>query len=183
MCSADTLVRACSSGNELSSLDIPSFPGPYLHVWENTMRKTALLAAIPLLATLLIAANNIEPLNVKTGLWKVTMTVTLKGMGAPQVHNYQSCVTKENLNQYPFADRDNNCNYVVKSSTGNHMDVSGTCMPKEGGKADFKIQLDATDSEDVQGTGQVTLSGPQGDMQGNYSGKGKWIAASCGAVK
>ncbi len=145
------------------------------------MRKTLSLAAISLAATLLLAANNLQPLNVKTGLWQVTMTI--KGLGAPQVHTYKSCVTKENLTQYPFADRDKNCNYNVNKSTSSHMDVSGTCMPKEGGKADFKIQLDATDSEDVQGTGQLTLSSPQGNMQGDYSGKGKWIASSCGDVK
>ena len=109
------------------------------------------------------------------------MTMNIQGMGAPRTHTYQSCVTKENLNQYPFADRDNNCTYTVQASTDSHMNVSGSCMPKEGGKADFKIQLDAVDAEDVNGTGELTLAGQEGAMHGSYSGKGKWISATCPA--
>jgi hypothetical protein len=145
------------------------------------MRTTILLATIFLAATMVLAADNVQPLNVKTGLWQVTMTMTIQGTGAPHSNTYKSCVTKENLNQYPFGDPDNNCKYTVQSSTSSHMDVSGSCLPKEGGKAEFKIQLNAIDSEDVKGTGQLTLSGPEGSMHGDYSGKGKWVAASCPA--
>jgi hypothetical protein len=140
-----------------------------------------LLGAISLVATVVVAADTVQPLNVKTGVWQVTMTTTIQGMGGPHTHSYKSCVTKENLNQYPFADRENNCKYKIQSSTGSHMDVSGSCLPQEGGKADFKIQLDAIDSENVNGTGQLTLAGPQGEMHGDYSGKGKWMGASCPA--
>lgn len=145
------------------------------------MRKMVLLGAISLVATVVVAADTVQPLNVKTGVWQVTMTTTIQGMGGPHTHSYKSCVTKENLNQYPFADRENNCKYKIQSSTGSHMDVSGSCLPQEGGKADFKIQLDAIDSENVNGTGQLTLAGPQGEMHGDYSGKGKWMGASCPA--
>jgi len=145
------------------------------------MRKTIWMGTIFLGAMFVFAANNLRPLDVKTGLWQVTMTTTIQGMGAPQTHTYESCVTSKNLNEYPFADPDNNCHYTVQSSTGSHMDVTGTCQPKEGGKADFKIQLDVTDSEDVKGTGQLNLTGPEGALHGDYTGKGKWIKASCPA--
>jgi hypothetical protein len=145
------------------------------------MRKMTLLGAICLAAIIVVAADSIQPLNVKTGVWQVTMTTTIQGMGGPHTHTYKSCVTRENLNQYPFADRENNCKYKIQSSTGSHMDVSGTCLPQEGGNADFKIQLDVVDSGNVKGTGQLALSGPQGAMRGDYSGEGKWIGASCPA--
>jgi hypothetical protein len=145
------------------------------------MRKMMWVASVSLVAIAVVAANNVQPLNVKTGLWQVTMTTTIQGMGTPQIHTYKSCVTKANLNEYPFAEPDKNCKYDVKSSTGSHMDVSGSCLPKEGGKADFKLKLDAIDAEDVEGTGQLTFAGPQGAMHGDYSGKGKWISASCPA--
>ena len=145
------------------------------------MHKTILLGVISLAVVVVLAANNVQPLNVKTGLWQVTMTMTIQGMGAPRTHTYKSCVKKENLGQYPFADRENNCKYTVQSSTSSHMDVSGSCLPNEGGKADFRIQLEAIDSENVKGTGQLTLAGPQGAMHGDYSGKGKWIGATCSA--
>jgi hypothetical protein len=145
------------------------------------MRKMIFVGAILLAAIVMVAANGVQPLNVKTGLWQVTMTTTIQGMGTPRTHTYKSCVTKENLNQYPFADRENNCKYTVQSSTGSHMEVSGSCLPNEGGKADFKLQLDAIDSENVKGTGQLNLAGPEGALHGDYSGKGKWIGASCPA--
>jgi hypothetical protein len=144
------------------------------------MRKMLLLAAISATTTWMGAADNVQPLNLKTGVWQVTMTSTVQGMGS-RTHTYKSCVTKENLNQYPFADPDNNCQYKVQSSTASHMDVSGSCQPNEGGKADFKIQLTAVDSENVKGTGQLSLAGPQGAMHGDYTGIGKWMGSSCPA--
>ena len=144
------------------------------------MRTLILLGAISFAATIMVAADTIQPLNVKPGLWQVTTTTNVQGMGA-QTQTYKSCATKEKMNQYPFADRDNNCTYKVLSSTGTHMEVAGTCMPPEGVKADFKIQLDVIDSENAQGSGQLTLVGPQGAMHGDYTGKGKWISATCPA--
>ena len=143
------------------------------------MRKPILLGAISFAAIVMIAADSVQPLNVKTGLWQVTMTTTIQGMGRPQSHTYKSCVTKENINQYPFADPDNNCKYKIQTSTGTHMEVSGSCMPPQAGKADFRIQLDVLDSEDVKGTGELTFAGPDGQMHGEYSGKGKWLSANC----
>jgi hypothetical protein len=147
------------------------------------MRKTILLAAIPLALLVMLAADGMQPLKVKTGLWQVTMTTTIEGVGRPHTVTYQSCVTKENLNEYLFAERDNNCKYGVQSSTGSQMNVSGSCMPREGGNADFKLQFDVLDSENVKGTGQLTFAGHQGAMHGEYSGKGKWTAATCSSGK
>ena len=150
---------------------------------EDSVRKMILLGTISLAAMILVAADDIQPLNVKAGLWQVTTIMTIQGMGAPQTRTYTSCVTKENMNQYPFADRDNDCKYKVQSSTSSHMEVSGSCVYPEGEKADFKIKLDVIDTEHAQGSGQLTLAGPQGQVHGEYSGKGKWIGASCSADK
>ena len=144
------------------------------------MRKVTLLGAI-LLAALLVAADDFQPLNVKAGLWQVTTTTSFQGMGAPITHTYKSCVTKEDLRQYPFPDRDNECKYKVQSSTASHMEVNGNCLYQGGQKADFKIRLDVVDSENVQGSGQANIDTPQGTLHGDYSGKGKWIGASCPA--
>ena len=144
------------------------------------MRKMIFLAAIILSATVLLAAN-LEPLNVKPGLWQVTMTSTISGLRAPIVNNYKSCVKKEDLDKYPFTDHADKCTWTVQSSTGSKMEASGTCMPQGMGKVDFSISLEAVDSENVKGTGQLTLNGPAGTMNGNYSGTGKWIGATCPA--
>src|SRR5512137_1808834 len=125
------------------------------------MRKTILLTAISLLGIVLLAAT-LEPLNVKTGLWQVTMTNTISGLPAPTTNTYKSCVKKEDLDKYPFTDPKAKCNWTVQNSTGNKMDATGTCMPDGQGKIDFNIHLEAPDSENVKGTGQLTFSGPGG---------------------
>lgn len=144
------------------------------------MRKMILLGAISFAAIVVVAAD-FQPLNVKAGLWQVTTTTSFQGMGTPITRTYKSCVTKEDLKQYPFPDRDNECKYKVQSSTASHMEVSGNCLYEGSQKADFKIQLDVVDSENVQGRGQANIDSPQGTLHGDYSGKGKWIAASCTA--
>lgn len=142
------------------------------------MRKVTVLVAISFLATVVVAAD-LQPLNVKTGVWQVTTTTTVQGMGAPMTQTYKSCVT--DTNKYPFPDRDNQCKYQVQSSTSTHMEVSGNCQYPNGEKADFTIQLNVIDSEDVQGSGQANIAAPQAAMHGDYVGKGKWIAAKCPA--
>jgi len=53
-------------------------------------------------------------------------------------------------------------------------------MPEGQGKVDFTMSLEALDSENVKGTGQITITGPM-NMQGTYSPTGKWTGATCPA--
>jgi hypothetical protein len=147
------------------------------------MRKMVLLGAVLASATVLLADSSVQPLNVKPGLWEATMSITINGMGTPpRTNTYRSCLKKEDLNKYPFSDPDKKCTYTVLSSTGSTMEARGTCAPgSEGAKIDFKLRLDALDSENVKGTGQMTMSGPGGSMNGNYAATAKWIGATCPA--
>ena len=142
------------------------------------MRRMILLAAVLLSATVLLAAT-VEPLNVKPGLWQVTMTSKISGLLAPTVNTYKSCVKKEDLDKYPFTDPKAKCTWTVQSSTGSKMEATGTCMPEGMGKVDFSMNLEALDSENVKGTGQLTANGPAGAMNGNYSATAKWVGATC----
>ena len=144
------------------------------------MRKVILLAVF-LSATALFAAA-LEPLNIKPGLWQVTMTATVTGLPRPNVNTYQSCIRKEDLGKYPFTNPKDKCVWTVQTSTGSKMEATGTCMPEGMGKVDFSMNLQAVDSENVKGTGQLTVNGgPGGVMSGNYSGTAKWVGATCPA--
>jgi hypothetical protein len=132
-------------------------------------------------ATILLADSSVQPLNIKPGLWEVTINMTINGAGAPPGTTYRPCLKKEDLNKYPFVDPDKKRNYRVLSSTGSTMEAQGTCTENDGTKADFKIRLDAVDSENVKGTGKLTLSGAGGSLSENYAGAGKWISATCPA--
>jgi hypothetical protein len=143
------------------------------------MRKMSLLCAVFASAAVLLAAD-LQPLNVKPGLWQVTMTSTISGL-APNTSTYKSCVKKEDLDKYPFADPKAKCTWTVQNSTGSKMDASGTCMPDNDTRINFTMHLEALDSENAKGTGQLTLKAPIGTMNGNYSGTGKWMGATCPA--
>lgn len=146
------------------------------------MRRMILLGAVLVSATILLADSNVQPLNVKPGLWEVTMNMTLSSSRAPQTRIYRSCWKKEDLNKYPFVDPEKKCNYTVTSSTGSTMEASGTCAPgSEGAKIDFKMRVDAVDTENVKGTGQMTISMGGGSMNGNYAVTAKWLGGSCPA--
>ncbi|HEY6764490.1 MAG TPA: DUF3617 family protein [Candidatus Sulfotelmatobacter sp.] len=147
------------------------------------MRKMILLGAVFASATILLADSSVQPLNVKPGLWEVTMTIAMAGMGAPpRTNTYRSCLKKEDLNKYPFSDPDKKCTYTVLSSTGTTMEARGTCAPgSEGAKIDFKLRLDAIDTENVKGTGQMTMSVGGTTMNGTYTATSKWLSGTCPA--
>lgn len=144
------------------------------------MRKIILLAAILLPATILLAQGDVQPLDVKPGLWQVTMTTTFNGMGTPHTSTHKSCVKKEDLNKYPFTDPEHNCTYRVMSSTGKTMEAHGTCQPGgDAGKVDFDLRLDALDSENVKGTGDMSMNFNGQMVKGKYAATGKWLSGTC----
>jgi hypothetical protein len=62
------------------------------------------------------------------------------------------------------------------------MEARGTCAPgSEGAKIDFKLRLDAIDTENVKGTGQMTMSTGDMTMNGTYTATSKWISGTCPA--
>jgi hypothetical protein len=142
------------------------------------MRKMILPAAL-LFWTTVLFAGGLDPLNIKTGLWEVTMTSKVSSLPTPSTSTYKSCIRKEDLSKYPFTDPDANCNWKVLSSTGSEMEASGACKPEGMGNVTFNLKLNTTDNEHVKGTGQMTINGPAGTLNGVYSGTAKWIAATC----
>ena len=142
------------------------------------MRKIILPATVLVWTTVFIAGV-LDPLNIKTGLWEVTMTSKSNLLPAPSTSTYQSCVRKEDLSNYPFTDPDANCNWKVLNSTGSAMEANGACKPEGMGNVTFSMKLEAVDTEHVKGTGQLTANGPAGTLNGVYSGTAKWIGAMC----
>jgi len=144
------------------------------------MRKLFLPVAVVWYSMVLFAAGP-DPLNIKTGLWQVIMTSQISSLPRPTTTTYQSCIKKEDLVKYPFTDPDANCLWNVLSSTGTQMEAKGTCKPEGLGDVSFNMKLEATDSENVKGTGQLTINGPTGTINGTYSGTAKWKSSTCPA--
>jgi hypothetical protein len=149
---------------------------------ENEMKKLILIGAVLLSATEVLAGNTIQPLNVKTGLWQVTLTSKISALPKPNTNTYKTCVGKEDLTKYPFTDPEEKCTSTVLSSTGSQMEAHGTCRPQsDGTKYDFSLRLEALDAEHVEAKGQLAISGPRGTMKGDYLAKAKRIGATCSA--
>jgi Protein of unknown function (DUF3617) len=159
------------------------------------MRKTLSVAVICLLASVVFAAaGKFQPLNVKTGLWQVTETITWTGLppqmaammkAAPQTRTYKSCVTAKDLTTNPWASgSDDKCHWTVLNSTATDMEVRGTScdLGKDYGMtADVHGKIHVLDSENGTGTMAVALTGNGQTMNGHASYTGKWIGATCPA--
>ena len=99
------------------------------------MRKAIAAAVICLAVSLAFAATETLPLNVKTGLWQMTETVTWTGL-PPQLattinngqpRNYKTCVKAKDLNTNPWADGSGEkCVWTVLNSTSTDMEVRGS---------------------------------------------------------
>ena len=172
------------------------------------MRRLIVLGAVCFSATMFLAqtqtgANSrkverqkteapvVVPLNVKTGLWEMTETVTwvnvppemagLMNNGRPIT--YKSCVKQKNLSSNPWANgsRDN-CTWTALNSTGTEMDVQATgCRIGEnsGMLAEAHGTIHVVDSENGTGSMEVTLTANGQTMNGQASYKGRWISATC----
>jgi len=151
---------------------------------------------------MLFAADEQQPLNVKTGSWQVEYIVKYGGltpqyqammdqlteqqksaMGLPTAKTLKICVKQKDLNK-PWSG-DNDCRWTVVKSTGSELDAHGTsCRNGSKGSSDLNmdIQIHAIDSENVHATlrGTATIQGGnQMTLDGSYVGK--WLSSTCDA--
>jgi hypothetical protein len=159
------------------------------------MRRTLLIVAICLgVSVVLGATTQMQPLNAKTGLWRMTKSVKWSDLppqlaammkAAPQVTTYNSCVTTTDLNGNPWAKGSgDNCTWTVVSSTSSDMEVRGTGCSfgnNADSTGDVHGQIHLLDSENGTGSMTVTVTTNGQTMRGVASYTGKWVAASCSA--
>jgi Protein of unknown function (DUF3617) len=160
------------------------------------MRKGIKAAVICGAAALLLyaATENSHPLNVKTGLWQMTETVTWTGlppqyasmMKNGQPRKYKTCVKTEDLTSNPWAEGSGEkCVWTVLKSTATDIEVRGTScdLGKEFGMtADAHGTIHVVDSENGSGSFAIILTGNGQTMNGHAAYTGKWIGASCPAT-
>jgi len=173
------------------------------------MRKL-FLALILMSSAMAWAADKIQPLNVKVGLWECTMTSIIGGQPpvpaemlsqlTPQQRArleermkadsgartnksvYKSCVTREKLADGEGFENRKECTQKVMTSTSSKLDMHVVC-DQEGVKSAGTVHLDVLNPETVKGTGQMTVSGNGQSMSSNLALSAKWIGSSCGDVQ
>jgi hypothetical protein len=166
------------------------------------MRKAIFIVACLVMCAFLLAAGTEQPLNVKTGVWQVEMTLNYSGLppnmqamlnqmtpqqraaaGLGGTKTYKQCVTAKQLNT-PWVQGDDGCNWTVLKSTSSDLDVRGTsCRAgrNDGLDTSVEVKIHAVDSEHVRATmhGTGTGNGVKATLDGNYAGK--WIGKTCPA--
>ena len=159
------------------------------------MRNRLMLVALCTATSVVLAATaQLQPLNVKTGLWHMTKAIKWTDLppqmaammkGAPQTSSYDACVTTKDLTTNPFANGSgDDCTWTVLSSTSSDMELRGTgCQfgNSAGMAAEVHGQIHVLDPENGTGSMTVTLSGNGQTMHGVATYTGKWFSASCPA--
>lgn len=168
--------------------------------------RTILCGLILLISMTVVAANKLQPLNVKVGLWEVTQTITSSGQVPipadvlakmtpeqrakveQQLKNNsrttlrKSCLTKEKLEKDPGFSDNPNCTWTVLTSTGSKMNVRGVCAD-HGIKDRVSLQAEALSPESVKGSSHGTVSAGDRTLTMNMTFAAKWLGASCGNLK
>jgi hypothetical protein len=169
-----------------------------------------LLALVIFSALTLWAADNITPLNVKEGLWEMTVTHSMSGMpampdippdvlakmppeqrarmeammkGGPSTDVRKECITKEKIEKNSaFSNNRGDCTRTVVNSTGSKLEVKIHCEEKQA-STDGTLVLETAGSDHVKGTMQSATNANGHTMNMNFTFSSKYLGPACGDVK
>ncbi len=174
------------------------------------MKVLWLTALVFGVTTMVFAADKVDPLDVKTGLWDVTFTSNMSGAppitadrldkmspeqrarlekmwkdreakGA-QTSNRKHCVTQEQLKDHAFIEDEPSCKRTVLASTSKELNVRVQCSSEEGTRTST-YHIHAVSSEEVKGAIHVEHSGGGRTLEITNDFTGKWLAPMCGGLK
>ena len=159
------------------------------------------------------AADSVVPLNVKEGLWEVTVVHSMTGMptssmanippdalakmtpqqraqveammgGKPSTDVRKECVTKEKLaKNAAFSNTRGECMRTVVSSTGRRLEAKFHCEEKQS-VSDGNFVMEALGSDNVKGTmHMVANTGSGHNMTMDLTITSKYLGSDCGDVK
>jgi hypothetical protein len=177
----------------------------------RTKIVTRLLVALIVFCSLPVwAGDNITPLNVKEGLWEITMTHSMSGMptapnitpealaqvppeqrarieammkGSSTTDVRKDCVTKEKLEKHSaFSANRGDCTRTVVNSTGAKLEVKFHCEEKQA-TTDGTLLVEALSSDNVKGTMQSVTNANGHTMKMNFAFSSKYLGPACGDVK
>ncbi|MGO8984631.1 MAG: DUF3617 domain-containing protein [Terriglobales bacterium] len=176
------------------------------------MRNPLIVAAIAFCLSAFCAANDLAPLNVKEGLWEVTVTSSMGGMpampalppdvlaklspeqraqvearmkGGQSPSVTKQCITKEKLAKYTAFNANDraDCTHNVVSSTGRRLEMKMRCTMDKGGVADGTYVMEAISAESTKGTMHMVVNSGDHNMTMDMTVVSKYLGPACGDVK
>jgi hypothetical protein len=174
------------------------------------MRNKLIVAPIVFFSFILWAADNFTPLNVKEGLWEVTVTHSMSGMpatpnippealaqlppeqrarmeammkGTPTTDVRKECVTKEKLQKNSaFSANRGDCTRTVVSSTGKRLEMKFHCEEKQS-SSDGTVLVEAIGSDNVKSTMHSVTNASGRTIKMDFTITSKYVGPACGDVQ
>ena len=176
------------------------------------MKKSIFLISVILASVALFAADKLQPLNVKMGLWEISMTHATGGMpampaippealakmtpeqrarvegmmknrSASGTTAVKSCLTREKIEkQTAFQEERSQCTHTVLSSSSSGFEMKLHCAEKDS-TSDGTFKLDVINSENVKGVMHMVVSGNGQNMNIDSSFTSRYLGPACGDVK
>jgi len=175
------------------------------------MKINVSLVCVFLFCSAAWAADAVQPLNVKLGLWESTTTVDRSGMPpipeevlarltpeqrakieerakasaaqSPKTTTRKSCVKKEDLDKaMAFASDDKTCHRTVVTSTDSKLELKIECSAANM-KSSGIIHVEAVSSDHVKGTMQMNMGDGPRAMKMNTTFDSKWLGPVCEGTK
>jgi hypothetical protein len=159
--------------------------------------------ALTLLAGSAAWAADYAPMDVKTGVWEVTITTQTKGsipesllsnlppdqrarieaamkqqFGSPRTTTHRSCVKKEDLSKPLFDQDQKTCKATLVSASSTKRESRVECKEAEG-VGSGTLRIEATNSEAVKIAGTVAFNAGGNGFNTVINGTAKWISAVC----
>ena len=147
----------------------------------------AIILGSPILG-LPAAAAAAQTLDIKTGLWETTTTMTVTGLpGAeakPQTRTEKICITRDTLEEDRFQHEDADCTRMVLQKTKTVLRMKLSCAT-EGSAGEGEFHYQALSRERLKGGFTMSSRAPQAKTSIKISSsiEGRWLADACGTVR
>lgn len=157
------------------------------------------------------AADTVQPLDVKLGLWESTTTMEHSGappipdevlarltpeqrakieerakasaQQGPKTTTRKSCVKKEDLEKaMAFGNNEKTCHRTILASSSSKLEFSMECGAATM-KSNGTVKIEAISSEHVKGSIQMTIGDGARSMKMNSTFESKWLGPACEASK
>jgi hypothetical protein len=175
------------------------------------MESKIVVALVFFVALTARGADTITPLNVKPGLWEMSVTHSMSGalpiseeklakmtpeqrarveaalgqagIGAPATDVHKECVTKEKLEKdRAFGTDRKGCTRTIVNSSSTKLEAKMHCEEDER-KTDGTLILELVSSDNVKGNMDATVSSGGRTMNMHFTFNSKYLGSSCGEVQ
>jgi len=169
------------------------------------VRTTALFGILFVFCSAAVAADAVQPLDVKTGLWETTVNMErtgalpippevlarltpeqrakleerMKASQVPKTTVRHHCLTREELNKpLSFGADDKECHRTIVTSSRSKQEFQVECT-KGGMQQHGTFRVEALSDESAKGVVQMTISNGDKTMNMHSSFTAKWVGPVC----